>query len=478
MLRVQSLSVVRFFEYGHSRAVERAMTGEVVPYLHMQEALPEFGPGQWHRALDKRDGQVVAVGMLSAAPRAEHIPAAPLNAGFIRVLEQGTTAGGQRYLVTPLTEGRTLQRRIRQRPLSIRECLEIARTIAASLRDLHTAGMFCGPLDLSSVQLSPGGTPHLFPPSFRALSVERYQAPEVSAGSPVTVRSDIWSLGILLYTMVSGEPPYADQDTADLAYAIRFEQPPPLRSRRRGVPSGVERIVQLAMAKRPEHRYQSMPDLLSDLEAAAHGRSPLVATPHRVALAGHRTRGGPRPRAGPPWLRTALIASAGVLLLGIAYVLLQGRAPWVSMGTRPDGVAVIPFHDFTYRPETRAWPQLVQQRIAAELEATGTWRILNPDTINTAMRLRVGTAEARRGQWLFELLEELDVAYLIDGGIFIDGERYLLRGQLIQRWSREVLATDTAGFYRADSLGEAAGRLASRMQPFLRGDSLASGVEK
>ena len=451
------------------------MLGKEFLHYRVVEELFDFGPGLWYRAEDRRIGQVVAIGVVGLA---QLVPLhGNLDPVFMPILEQGEVPDGGAFVVTQFTTSTTLSARLRQGPLALKDSIEISRTIAAGLQTLHRSGQVYGTLGLTSVQLSSSGNPRLLPAGLKAQtrSPDPFRAPELTGSDPGTVQADLWALGVLLYCMVAGYLPFAQEDQAELAFAMRFEQPPPLHALRRGIPAGLERIVGLALAKRPEHRYQSASDFLTDLEAVAKGRTPPVATSFRIALASQRTRRGSTTRRHHPLLHPLLIF-LGVALAGLIVLwLIQGHAPWIPLGSAQESAAVMPFLDLTYRTEALGWPFIVQDRIADDLGRIESVTIVNPDSLNASVRTRVGTVQARRGRWLFELLEERDVTYLIDGGVFVDGETYLLRGQIIQRWSAEVLLTDTAQFHGAEDIEEAAGRLGVAIRSFLEAEDFADG---
>ena len=143
------------------------------------------------------------------------------------------------------------------------------------------------------------------------LGTPAYMSPEQAERKPSDRRTDIWSLGVVIYEMVSGRLPFqAEREQATL-YAIATEEPEPITAQRAGVPLELDRIVGKAMAKSPGERYQHVDEMLVDLKALRGGASATGKT----ATAVRRTA----PAGGRRGLYGGLAATAAVVLLGAAY---------------------------------------------------------------------------------------------------------------------------------------------------------------
>src|SRR5262245_20653295 len=277
------------------------------------EPLGRGGMGEVHLALDTRLGRKVALKLLPAAFTAdtdrvqrfarEARAASALNhPNIITIHEIGETAiesESLRYIVTEYVEGETLRQRMAsapQRRMKPSEAIDIAGQIAAALSAAHEAGITHRDIKPENVMVRPDGLvkvldfglAKLTPPASEAidtgaptlareisttpgmiLGTLRYMSPEQARAQEVDARSDIFSLGAVLYEMIAGEPLFAGGTTADIIAAIINKEPQPLaeftrESSRTG--AALDRIVRKALRKDLEERYQTAGDMLSDLK--------------------------------------------------------------------------------------------------------------------------------------------------------------------------------------------------------------------
>ncbi len=155
-------------------------------------------------------------------------------------------------------------------------------------------------MDFGLAQLAAGSK---FTREGTTLGTMTYMSPEQAAGAETDSRTDIWSLGVVLYEMVAGQPPFRGDYDQVVVYSLMNEEPEPLTAVRTGVPKELERIVNKCLTKEPASRYQDVEDLLVDLRGLQKEQQAEAATAARPAPAptqhSHLT----------PWL----LASAAVL---------------------------------------------------------------------------------------------------------------------------------------------------------------------
>jgi serine/threonine protein kinase len=204
----------------------------------------------------------------------------------------GETPDGQHYIVMELVEGQTLRERLRTARLTIRDALDIAAQVASALTAAHSAGIVHRDIKPENVMLRPDGfvkvldfgLAKLTPvgPALAGADTTRtevrtdagtvvgtvaYMSPEQARGQEVDARTDVWALGCVLYEMVAGRSPFSAQSSSDVLAGILDRDPAPLSRFDPDVPTELQRIVGRSLRKDKESRYQSIKDLLLDLQA-------------------------------------------------------------------------------------------------------------------------------------------------------------------------------------------------------------------
>jgi len=203
----------------------------------------------------------------------------------------GQTADGQRYIAMELVEGETLRARLRSGHLPLPEAIGIAVQCASALTAAHPVGVIHRDIKPENVMIRPDGFIKVLdfglaklvfssPSDVAAstltmvhtdpgtvLGTVAYMSPEQVRGREVDQRTDIWSLGVMLYEMVAGRCPFAGESRSDVIVAILDREPAPMTRFDAAVPSELQRIVGKALRKNRDERYQSTRDLLLDLQA-------------------------------------------------------------------------------------------------------------------------------------------------------------------------------------------------------------------
>ena len=292
--------------------------GTILGSYEIQSAIGAGGMGEVYRARDSRLARDVAVKVLPANFSAdadrlrrfeqEARAAASLNHPNILAIYDIGTQDGSPYIVSELLEGETLRERLRGGALAMRKAVEIALQIARGLaaagekgivhRDLKPENIFVtrdGRVKILDFGLAKLNAPqgevlnHSNIPTVDSattpgmvLGTVGYMSPEQVRGQTADHRSDIFSLGAILYEMLSGARAFKGETTADTMSSILKGEPPELAETNRNVSPALERIVRHCLEKNAEERFQSARDIAFDLEAMS-GTSASVALPARPA---------------------------------------------------------------------------------------------------------------------------------------------------------------------------------------------------
>jgi len=270
------------------------------PY-EILSALGAGGMGEVYRARDTRLGRDVALKFLPATERSapearerlrrEARAASALNHPHICTIYDVGDHDGQPYIAMECLDGETLKTRVEGGRFEVDALLGAAIQIADALAAAHESGIVHRDLKPANLFLTrrgdvkvldfglakmPGRSPanqatmapdpQLTSPG-TAVGTVAYMAPEQARGEAVDARSDLFSLGVVLYELSTGRPPFAGATTAVTFDAILNRQPPPLREFNPALPASLERIVTRLLAKEPAARFQTARDLLAELRA-------------------------------------------------------------------------------------------------------------------------------------------------------------------------------------------------------------------
>jgi Tol biopolymer transport system component len=265
------------------------MIGQTISHYKILEKLGQGGMGDVYRARDTALDRDVALKFLpseltrdpAAKPRfiREAQAASALDhPNICTIYEIDETEDDQLFISMAHYEGEVLRERISRGPLPLSDTADIAVQIALGLatahqkdiihRDLKTANVFITAsglvkiLDFGLAKLS--GVTQLTRPQ-TTLGTVSYMSPEQARGEEVDRRSDVWSLGVVLYEMVTGQLPFKGEFSEALVYSILNEAPTPVTGLRSGVPLEFERIIDKCLAKDPNKRYQHLDDLIVDV---------------------------------------------------------------------------------------------------------------------------------------------------------------------------------------------------------------------
>ncbi len=240
---------------------------------------------------------------------------------ILNVADFGSDANGKVYIVFEDAKGETLKNAIKRDGMfDPARAVNIAKQIAAGLAAAHFKGVFHRSLNSENILLGADdavkvldlGTVESDEPMDDEVSPQKieYLSPEQCAdASNADERSDIYSLGVILYEMLAGEVPFRAENTSELMMKHAQEPPPPLSAFRQDLPAGIEPLILQALAKNPEMRHQNAAELIDDLNRVSRSLTDLETG----AIA-------KTPTANNNIWKTAFVVLAGISLLSIALI--------------------------------------------------------------------------------------------------------------------------------------------------------------
>jgi len=276
---------------------------DTISRYRILEKLGSGGMGEVYLAEDTRLGRKIALKLLAEELTQnrdrlnrfdqEAYAASALNHPNILTIYEMGDEGGRHFIATEFVDGQTLRTRLSGVPMEMAEVLDVAIQIAGALEEAHGAGIIHRDIKPENVMLRRNG--HVKVLDFglaklierpavdeadteavtralvqtdagMVLGTSQYMSPEQARGKPVDARTDIWSLGVVLYEMAAGRVPFAGETKTDIIVAIAKNDPPPLARFAPNAPAEFEWIVLKALRKDVEERYQTIKEFESDLK--------------------------------------------------------------------------------------------------------------------------------------------------------------------------------------------------------------------
>lgn len=286
-----------------SREQTRITPGMSISHYEILSRLGAGGMGEVWRARDKHLKRDVAIKLLPSefAQDADRLrrfereaqAASALNHPNILTIYEIGSFENTRFIVTELIEGQTLRRQIASGPMNLPEVLKIAVQVAGALAVAHDAGIIHRDIKPENIMVRSDGlvkvldfglaklrpqqptegiefedtTKKVLTGSGVVMGTVGYMSPEQVRGQNIDHLSDIFSFGVLLYEMLSGQQPFQGESMAETMAAIANEEPPELSGGNGHVPGPLERIVKRCLEKQKERRFQSASDLGFALES-------------------------------------------------------------------------------------------------------------------------------------------------------------------------------------------------------------------
>jgi non-specific serine/threonine protein kinase len=406
------------------------MIGKTISHYRILEKLGEGGMGVVYRAHDTKLDRDVALKFLPANLIAspEELARFEQEAKTVSALNHPNIAGiydvdeveGQRYLVLEYIPGGTLKSRLKElksedKVFSISGVFDYGLQMAEALAHAHRHGIIHRDVKTENMMLTDEGRVKLadfglakprgsvqLTKTGSTLGTAAYMSPEQVRGEEIDHRSDIFSLGVVLYELVTGRLPFQGEFEAALSYSILNENPRSVRSLRPDAPASLERIIDRCLEKERDRRYQGAEEIVSDLRKAQRELGPAIGT--------HRTR-----------RRLPLIVGMGIVAVAIvtlAYFLFFHKAPT----SREKSIAVLPFVDMSPQGDQEYFCDGMTEELINRLSNI---RDLRVPARTSAFMFKGKTEDIR------EIGSKLNVQTVLEGSVRKAGNELRITAQLI-----------------------------------------------
>ncbi|PYK74723.1 MAG: hypothetical protein DME42_04130 [Verrucomicrobia bacterium] len=421
------------------------LIGELIGHYLIERLIGVGGMGEVYLARDVQLGRKAALKLLP-----EHLPAdeaqlsrfkgearsaSALNHPNILTVYEIGAEGNRQFIATELIEGATLRASLVEGRMELRAALEIAVQVASALAAAHEAGVVHRDIKPENIMLRPDGYVKVLDFGIAKLTQEgsarehhglattsglqtrpglvlgtgRYMSPEQARGQRVDARSDIWSLGVVLYEMVVGIPPFLGETPSDCIASILTKEPPPLSGVLPDVPLKLEEILQKALRKDRDERHQTARELLGDLHTLKG----------ELELAGS-ARGGVIVRQIKRHKRGVLLMSAVAILAAVAFA--YSFFFLASPPPNEKSIAVLPFENLSEETSSAYFADGIQDEILTRLSKIADLKVIS----RTSTQRYKHTSQSPS-----QIAHQLGVAHLLEGSVQKTNDQVRVNVQLI-----------------------------------------------
>lgn len=383
------------------------MIGQTISHYKILEKIGEGGMGVVYKAEDTKLKRIVALKFLppdltkdqESKERffTEAQAAAALNHPNIITVHEIDEFEDRVYIAMEFVEGQNLKEKIASGPLEIDEVIRFARQMAKGLREAHQKAVIHR--DIKSANIMISETNHTKIMDFglarlknqtgvtkagSTLGTAAYMSPEQTQGADVDHRTDIWSLGVVLYEIVTGQTPFKGEYEQAVIYSILNEEPEPLSSLRAGIPPELERIINKMLAKSPAERYQTASHLLEDVKALKEDSAPEV-TPSKIETSPEMSVKSSR----KPIIAGAVILAA-VLIVALLFMFI-GKKPAANIGEKGDNIensiAIMYFENMTEPEDKKRLGEIITNLLITDLSESRFVRVVSSQRLYDILKL-------------------------------------------------------------------------------------------
>jgi serine/threonine protein kinase/Flp pilus assembly protein TadD len=439
------------------------LVGKLIGHYRIKSLIGIGGMGEVYLARDERLGRKAALKLLPDNLtidetqlnrfKNEARTASALNHPNILTVYEIGTEGNVQFIATEFIEGVTLRASLESGKIKPRLAVEIATQVASALAAAHEAGIVHRDIKPENIMLRPDGyvkvldfgiaklieqkpasgnhttetTALLQTRPGLVLGTAHYMSPEQARGQKVDARSDIWSLGVVLYEMVTGAPPFDGDTPSDCIAAILTKEPPSLSAIRPDIPLRLESLLQKALRKDSDERYQTIKEMLTDLGILKWKLEAESFLPQIKARAESIVSKIKRHKRGV----LVTLAVALLAVVAVAYFFSFGIPASLP---NEKSIAVLPFENLSEEKANAYFADGIQDEILTRLSKIADLKVIS----------RTSTQRYKNpSRKLSEIANQLGVANLLEGSVQKTNDQVRVNVQLIRAASDSHLWAET-----------------------------------
>ncbi len=469
------------------------MIGETVSHYRILEKLGEGGMGVVFKAEDTKLKRIVALKFLPRGlevhepERARFLQearaAATLNHPNICTVHDIAEYEEQQFIVMEFVDGKTLRQIIPAQKMQ--DAITYAIQIGEALQEAHSKGVVHRDVKTDNIMVNTKNQIKVMDFGLAkmkgSLKLTRtsstvgtlaYMAPEQIQGGEVDARSDIFSFGVVLYEMLTGHLPFRGEHEAAMMYSIVNEEPESLQKYLLDAPSELLHVLNRALEKDPNDRYQNVAEMVIDLRRLKKETTRVVRpTAQPVSLEGlpHIPE---KPSVGMlrrRWTRPAAVAVASLLVLALAYFVIWPSIRGLLFRTERTPIAVISFENQTGDPQFDYLRTAIPNLLITSLEQSTALRVTTWERMRDLLK-QMGKPDAQviNTDLGFELCKRDSVRALVTGSFVKMGDMFATDVKVLDVESKALLKS-------ASSKGEGVGSIL-KVQIDELGKQIATGI--
>lgn len=412
------------------------LIGKTISHYNILEKLGHGGMGEVYKAEDTKLKRTVALKFLppeltldtGAKKRFIHeaqAASALQDNNICTIHDIDENEDGQLFIIMDCYAGESLKEKISRGPMKLEEAIDIALQVARGLGKAHEYGMVHRDIKPANVMITGEGVAKILDFGLAKLAGQvgltkigttigtvTYMSPEQARGEEVDQRTDLWSLGVMLYQMLTGQLPFKGEYEQAVIYSILNDNPPPARSLRPDIPEKLDNLISRCLEKDPAKRYQTAADLIVDLRYLEKNVGAGIETTRRLQ-AMERKR---------IWRMRWGYGLVFVIILAIVVTPVLHQLRWRTAGPAEKSIAVMPFLDMS--------PQKDQEYFCDGMTEELINRLSNIQTLRVPARTSAFFFKGKMED-IREVGNKLKVQTVLEGSVRKAGNELRITAQLI-----------------------------------------------